>query len=316
MTVGRRCFLFEEDGTLRHVSQRVIEGLLRGTDSLPQYAGQRLKALSVYLALDESKRPLRITHHYAEIWHFDEDGSPKQSWAAGATRALEFSDQMRLSPPAPGPVVSIARKLERERWRREYRWEPTSTDITRVVHAVWPETAARPITRPKSVMGVSKRKKPMSYAAKHALDQCFTPTYQITRQIDELEDKDLKAFVDGARERADDPLELVGNELWKGIIAAAEKRLEIRRIRRAGKGKWFAAVEKMVSEPEPSHMAECITLEYQECDGKEAAIAAARELLAKHAHEFDELVEVEARVYPEIEWSGPSIPNERSAGAK
>ena len=42
MGLGLRYFLFEEDGTLRHVAQRVIEGLAGGMDRLPQYAGQSL----------------------------------------------------------------------------------------------------------------------------------------------------------------------------------------------------------------------------------------------------------------------------------
>lgn len=42
---GFRHFVLLPDGTLLHVSQRVAEGLSRGTDRLPQYAGQTLRAL-------------------------------------------------------------------------------------------------------------------------------------------------------------------------------------------------------------------------------------------------------------------------------
>ncbi len=147
----------------------------------------------------------------------------------------------------------------------------------------------------------------MSYAARHALDECISPAYQTTSRIDNLDDKDLKAFIEGAGERASDPADPAGNELWKGIVAAAEKRLEIRKIRKSGKGKWFAAIEKMISEPEPSNVVNCVTIEYREGNGKDEAVAAAREMLARHAHHFDDGVNVEARIYPEIEWAAPWV---------
>ena len=40
MSLSVRYFLFEKDGTIRHIPKRVIEGLHGGRDSLPQYAGQ------------------------------------------------------------------------------------------------------------------------------------------------------------------------------------------------------------------------------------------------------------------------------------
>jgi hypothetical protein len=45
----------------------------------------------------------------------------------------------------------------------------------------------------------------------------------------------------------------------------------------------------------------------RECQGKDAAIQAAREMLARHAHRFDDRIEIETRIYPEIEWSEPLV---------
>ncbi len=47
MGIGLRYYLFEEDGTLRHVAQRIVEGLAHGKDRLPQYAGQSLRSIEV-----------------------------------------------------------------------------------------------------------------------------------------------------------------------------------------------------------------------------------------------------------------------------
>jgi hypothetical protein len=45
-------------------------------------------------------------------------------------------------------------------------------------------------------------------------------------------------------------------------------------------------------------------VEHRECQGREAGVQAARELLAKHAHLFDATTEVRAMLCPEIEWTG------------
>jgi hypothetical protein len=209
-------------------------------------------------------------------------------------------------------VISISPKLARERWERENRWQPTSADITRIVHAIWPEQAGRQIERSKPAIGIKKRRIPMSREATNALRECIKPAFSIQHQIDELSDKDLKAFIAKARKDLGhgDP---VSNEIWKGVIGAAEKRLEIRAIWRSGKGKWFADVSKLVLEPEPSNIVRSTSLEFRECQGKDAAVQAAREMLARHAHRFDDRTEIETHIYPEIEWDEPLV--EKSSDA-
>jgi hypothetical protein len=220
--------------------------------------------------------------------------------------AIETFDALREVAGPSATVVSISAKLARAQWERENRWEPTSADITCMVHAIWPEKAGRPVERPKPAVGIKKRRIPMSRLATNAAHECAMPAFNIQRQIDDLDDKDLKAFIANVREglQHGDP---VSNAIWKGIIAAAEKRLEIRKTWRTGKGRWCAEVSKMVSDPEPRRTAESIAIEFRECQGKEAAIEAAREMLARHAHRFGERTEIEARIYPEIEWDEPML---------
>jgi hypothetical protein len=80
MNWGRRYFLFEADGTLKRVCQRVADGLSRGFDSMPQYAGQSLRGVSVFVEL-ENRKPVQIEKIVGEIWHFDDRGSPQGAWA-------------------------------------------------------------------------------------------------------------------------------------------------------------------------------------------------------------------------------------------
>ena len=46
----------------------------------------------------------------------------------------------------------------------------------------------------------------------------------------------------------------------------------------------------------------CEVLEHRACKGRDAAVTASRELLAKHAGKLDHETQIEADVCPEIEW--------------
>ena len=51
----------------------------------------------------------------------------------------------------------------------------------------------------------------------------------------------------------------------------------------------------------------CEVLEHRICKGRDAAVAASRELLAKHAGKLDHNVRIEADVCPEIEWPAHQV---------
>lgn len=58
MGLSIRFYLFAEDG-LQSISQRVMTGLIRGEDGMPQYAGTKQKVADVILQ-NEGKKPIRI----------------------------------------------------------------------------------------------------------------------------------------------------------------------------------------------------------------------------------------------------------------
>lgn len=298
MSIGIRHFIFEDDGTLLRLSQRVVNGLIFGTDRLPQYAGRKVRMVTVAMPL-ESGKPQFIGHLEGTIWHFDEAGAwvPAYGPEFGAGRSV---DRVALISSSDD-VVDVTAQVARRRYERDHRWTPTDADVTRIVHAIWPEQAGRPVPRPEPAIGIEKRRPSMSFAAKRALDDCWKPTHNIGSTIMHLDDRDLKAFIAGAADELD-PADLISSALWEGILAAAQKEMEIRKARKSGKGKWFAALEKTVSGPEA---AECSTVEFVECKGRDAAVKAAREMLVKHSVLFSETTEIEARLYPAIEWSGP-----------
>jgi hypothetical protein len=108
----------------------------------------------------------------------------------------------------------------------------------------------------------------------------------------------LKGFAFEVNGRAqDDPV-------WSGIAVAAERRREILRRYRTGKGVWYAVIEGVRSE-RGSNTGEIFTIDHERCDSLKAAEAAARRLLVKNAGHFSELIGVEPHVYSELEWVPP-----------
>jgi len=300
MGIGLRYFLFEEDGKLRHVAQRIVEGLAHGEDRLPQYAGQSLRAFDVLLETENGK-PVEIIKLTGDIWHFDEKGRTRQDWVDSAIRASETHEALRQAS-ITGPVVDITGRIERRRWEEHNRWEPTSADINRIIHIIWPETAGRPVNRPKSVSGTRKRRPPMTHEAKHVERECHSPVSRIVMGIDRLRDPSLKAFIAKLEDSEDN--KMPGHrEVWRGIRHAAEKLLANSKAWKSSKGKWFAVAERYIREEEDnSSAAQVEIVDCVECSGKKAAVAECRELIRKHADQFDNRVTIDVQMYPGIVW--------------
>ena len=68
---------------------------------------------------------------------------------------------------------------------------------------------------------------------------------------------------------------------------------------RVGKGVWYALVDVVMWE---DHVGRSLARFHEECIGKQAAVVAARKLLAQHAGDFAENITVEAEVLTDLEW--------------
>ena len=123
---------------------------------------------------------------------------------------------------------------------------------------------------------------------------------ELRNAIDGLPDDGLGAFISKAEtEVATDRL---NSALWRLVADMGRRRMALVKARRTATGTWIAkaeAVTCLVGEVDPNSAR---VLEFRECDGKDAAIAVARELLAQHAGSFDHVTEVRVSVVPEIEW--------------
>lgn len=142
------------------------------------------------------------------------------------------------------------------------------------------------------------RKTPkLSFEATHALTQVSDPFFGIELAIERLEEPDLIAFAGEARRKA-----LEGhNELYLAVAALAEGEVAKLTARRSLSGIWYACVD-VIQWEENMHTGQGIASYHERCDGREAAVVAARRLLVEHADELSNDVTVDARVTTELEW--------------
>jgi hypothetical protein len=235
VSTGIRHFIFDGDGTLKRLSQRVHDGVYFRNDRLPQYAGAKVRIATVFILITDGVLD-RVRHVDAEIWHFDETGAlPPETYGPGHPIHRMHWDDTEVRTVSEQAVVDVAGEIARRRWDRENRWTPTDADVTRMINVIWPKLAGRPVPTAPQVTGTEKRRIPMTQPAKRAIDTLWKPVFDITERIGPLNEKDLKAFIAGAKEKAE-PTEPVGSAIWGGIAAAAEKQLEIVKARASSKG--------------------------------------------------------------------------------
>ncbi|KQY12713.1 hypothetical protein ASD31_15945 [Rhizobium sp. Root482] len=279
------------------LSQRLVEGLTHGKDAMPQYAGTRQKIVGA-LIHNEGGRPVQIEQTYGTIWTFDEAGEIRE----GLHEALaEIMNAMEETQSSSATVVSLRPQLNKKRLAEKFRWEPTKADIDRVVGDLWPASKA---DRLKEAKGTSKRKPPLSYDASHALTKVSQGFWEIAREIDRLKEPSLKGFAFESRSKAKEDPEY--RHLYEALAKMADDRVELLKRKRSGKGIWYAVIEVMHQRED---YVETVQVIRERCEGRKAAVAAARQLLAKNLHLFDDLVALETRVMTDLEWEVMSFPN-------
>ncbi|MER9755395.1 hypothetical protein NKJ46_18395 [Mesorhizobium sp. M0166] len=285
-----RHYLFPNEGEPLRMSLRLVQGLIFGKDSLPQFAGTKQRVLSATLELNEAKKPVRILRTEASVWVFDQDGGIRQ----GLHEALALAMDLLPTPPHDGTVVELRPRTKKQKLEKEFRWEPGKAEIDRVISDIWPKRKA---DRLKAAEGVAKRKAPLTYDASRALDEASEGFWKIGHAIERLKEPSLKGFAVEARQRSEaDPEE---GSLFRAIAEMAERRLEILRRRRVGKGVWYALVDVTRWD---DGVGTSISNYHERCEGKAAAVAAARRLLAAHADKFAEDITVEAELLTDLEW--------------
>jgi hypothetical protein len=296
MGMSSRHYLFPDEGDPLRMSRRLVEGLIFGKDALPKYAGTRQRVLSAMLELENGK-PTSILRTEASIWVFDEDGGIQE----GLHEALALAMELMPTSDDDGTVVELRPRTKRRKLEKDYRWDPGKPEIDRVVADIWPK---RRTDRLKAAQGVSKRKPPLSYDARHAIDEISGSFWKISHAIERLKEPSLKAFGFEARQRSGDEPEFA--HLYRALAEMSDWHLEVQRRRRTGKGVWFAAVEVMLWRDGIGETAE---RHYERCSNRDEAVLAVRRLLAQHAVKSNDYTTVEAEMLTDLEWEQRAYPD-------
>jgi hypothetical protein len=274
------------------MSTRLVNGLIHGQDALPQYAGTRQRVVAAVLHNDAGEA-VRIDRTDGSIWTFDEEGQI----SAGLRESMaEFMELIHDEVSTTGTVVSLQPKLRKKRIAERYRWEPTKTDIERVIKDIWPKARG---DRLKEAKGVSKRKPPLTYDAKEAIGKSSENFWKIRYEIDSLKEPSLKGFIYEARDRSEDDPDF--QHLYDALAKMGEQRLELLRRRNRGGGVWYALVEVMRASHEGNSF-ETVHVIHKKCKGRKAAVIAARRLLTENVHLFDDYINLETSVITDLEW--------------
>lgn len=292
MGISIRHYIFEESGVLKRVPQRISDALVSGDDAIPEYAGTKLRVAGVVLESHDAK-PRRIVDVQCAFWHFDEEGRIDEGLKETLALAMDF---VFSGPHAQGKVVDLVPEIKRQKFHAEHRWNITKDELDRLAADIWPAINGAAVNV-QTVQGKAPKKPPMTWEGKQALAEIGGKIASISRAIDDLSERSLLGLAFEARRTAD-----FGEDasLWSGLADECDRQRAIKARRRTGKGGWFAVIEMFVEESR--RVSRASDLAYERCEGKDAAIAAARRLLAEHADKFSDKVTLEARIYSDLEW--------------
>jgi hypothetical protein len=296
MTVTERHYLFANDG-LHRLSKRVLEGLINGTDALPQYAGTKQRTAEVTLNNDDGF-PVEILEARGSYLEFDDEGKiDRRDLAIVAFDGLDTHRAVEKSRRDPGTVVDLGPSIERQQWERENRWKLSNEDLDMIAADIWgtlPEG-----TKLKNAKGIAPKPPPLTYRAKEVLQDIDDKIALIDFQLSHLSEPALKAIAFRARQRARAGRDEV---VWNGVASLANFYCDVQARHRRGNGKWFAVIEVRHSFPgEEAGRPECVAL--KECNSKDEAEEAARVLLADNANLFSRSMSIEPKLYCDLEWS-------------
>jgi len=88
--------------------------------------------------------------------------------------------------------------------------------------------------------------------------------------------------------------------LYNALANMADDQLELLRRKRSGKGIWYAVVE--VTYWREEREGEVVESFHERCEGRSAAVAAARRMFVENAHKFSHDRTVSAEIWADIEW--------------
>ena len=284
-----RYYIVPEGGTATRIPRRVVEGLIRGSDTLPEYANTSQRVLWARIE-SEGSEAVRIIGAEGSVWHFDESGAIRDSMLRSVDEAMRTAREPKTNS---GPVVQFAPRHEREKWRRENRWEPQKEDYEAVL------ADFERGQRIKMVTGTAPRRPPLTYEAKDTLHDIEGKLSMLQYRISTLSEPALKGLAFAAQERGREDPQL--RPIWEGVAGACDRECEVRKQRRRKGGVWFAVVEVFRSDA-TRNTAEVVLHKSERCHGRDAAKKAAQKLVRECASYVNDSHALEASIVCELDY--------------
>jgi hypothetical protein len=154
MSAGVRYFLFLEDGSIQRLSQRIVDGVARGTDAMPEHAGKELRYLEVIVE-NEGKRPSRIVSVHGSTFVFDDQGRADAGFAQSLREQLSRATDHGNHT---GNVVSIESKGRRFRPRHE--WQPDADTLKTITADIFGHRPKKHQSRISMAKSIAKPRPP------------------------------------------------------------------------------------------------------------------------------------------------------------
>jgi hypothetical protein len=294
MAISFRFYLFDDTSAIKRVPRRVTEGLTLGTDAIPEYARTRQRIAQVVVE-NEHGKPVRILDATGHFWTFDADGKITEGLQESSFAAMELA--FAAEPKRAGKVVDLRPDLKRKNYREKYRWDLTAEDLERITADLWPHLANA--AEVATVKGKASRRPPLTHEAKRAIDEIYSKLAGISTLLEDLSEPALKGFVFEAERVSKAYSE--NSHIWSAVAREADQKREIKARHRTGKGTFYAVLRIWMSVGRYESR-EVNTISVR-CDGKAAAIEAARRLLAQHAENFSDEISIEPEILSDLEWS-------------
>ena len=236
MGLSTRYYILQEDGALRRVARRVVEGLTFGTDAIPEYTGTRQRVAHV-LVESEGGKPVRILDVTGSFWTFDAEGRIDVALRHAGTEWMNYAFSPASRRRTTGRVVDLVPELKRRELEARHRWSVTQDDVDRIAADIWPGVHG-PASDITAVKGKAPRRPPLSWAAKDALIAIAPKLAGIDDQVTSLTEAGLRGFAFEAERHGS----YEDAWLWMGVAEHARRRRAILAARRTGRGEWYAVV--------------------------------------------------------------------------
>ena len=141
MGISLRNYLVEDDGSIKRISLKLSMSLEKGLKKLPEYAGKTVRIAEVALDLKDRK-PFSILRIVGFKWHFDKNGSVKESHDKSVRLAFESFDFPEIEPlisegDKNDVVIDITNKLNKKIYNDRFAWVPTPDETNKIINAIW-----------------------------------------------------------------------------------------------------------------------------------------------------------------------------------